>query len=68
MRSRTAAIATCVIAAASFATLAGLLVQGRIQAFDQYLLGLFYPVSELDRWDKSNLVVCRPSRPSSLTE
>lgn len=26
---------------------------------------VLYPVAELDRWDKSNLVVCRPSR--SLT-
>ncbi|CAN7148690.1 helix-turn-helix domain-containing protein [Bosea sp. LjRoot90] len=23
---------------------------------------VLYPVSELDRWDKSNLVICRPSR------
>ena len=26
------------------------------------------PVSELDRWDKSNLVICRPSRSLSLEE
>ncbi len=29
---------------------------------------VLYPVSELDRWDKSNLVVCRPSRSLSLAE
>jgi hypothetical protein len=29
---------------------------------------VLYPVSELDRWDKSNLVVCRPSRSFSLEE
>lgn len=29
---------------------------------------VLYPVSELDRWDKSNLVVCRPSRSLSLEE
>jgi hypothetical protein len=29
---------------------------------------VLYPVSELDRWEKSNLVVCRPSRPLSLEE
>ena len=23
---------------------------------------VLYPVTELERWDKSNLVVCRPSR------
>jgi hypothetical protein len=29
---------------------------------------VLYPVSELDRWDKSNLVVCRPYRSLSLEE
>lgn len=29
---------------------------------------VLYPVSELDRWDESNLVVCRPSRSLSLGE
>ncbi|RXT57705.1 DNA-binding protein [Bosea sp. Tri-44] len=29
---------------------------------------VLYPVSELDRWDKSNLVTCRPSRSLSLAE
>ncbi|SEG15609.1 helix-turn-helix transcriptional regulator [Bosea lathyri] len=29
---------------------------------------VLYPVSELDRWDKSNLVICRPSRSLSLEE
>ena len=29
---------------------------------------VLYPVSELDRWDKFNLVVCRPSRFLSLEE
>lgn len=29
---------------------------------------VLYPVSELDRWDKSNLVVCRSSRSLSLEE
>lgn len=29
---------------------------------------VLYPVSELDRWDKSNLVVCRPSRSLPLEE
>ena len=29
---------------------------------------VLYPVSELDRWDKSNRVVCRPSRSLSLEE
>ncbi|WP_332693783.1 helix-turn-helix transcriptional regulator [Bosea sp. (in: a-proteobacteria)] len=29
---------------------------------------VLYPVSELDRWDKSNLVICRPSRSLPLEE
>ncbi|MCU4161813.1 helix-turn-helix domain-containing protein [Acidiphilium sp. AL] len=29
---------------------------------------ILYPVSELDRWDKFNLVVCRPFRSLSLEE
>ncbi|MEO5759821.1 MAG: helix-turn-helix domain-containing protein [Mesorhizobium sp.] len=29
---------------------------------------VLYPVSELDRWDKSNLVVCRSPRSLSLEE
>ena len=29
---------------------------------------VLYPVDELDRWDKSNLVVCRRSRSLSLEE
>ncbi|RXT57122.1 DNA-binding protein [Bosea sp. Tri-44] len=29
---------------------------------------VLYPVSKLDRWDKSNLVVCRPSRSLSLED
>ncbi len=29
---------------------------------------VLYPVSELNRWDKSNLVICRPSRSLSLEE
>jgi hypothetical protein len=29
---------------------------------------VLYPASELDRWDKSNLVVCRGSRSLSLEE
>jgi hypothetical protein len=29
---------------------------------------VLYPVSELDRWDKSNLVACGPSRSLSLEE
>ena len=29
---------------------------------------VLYPVSELDRWEKSNLVVCRPSRSLSQEE
>jgi hypothetical protein len=29
---------------------------------------ILYPVSELDRWDKFNLVMCRPSRSLSLEE
>ena len=29
---------------------------------------VLYPITELDRWDKSNLVVCRPSRSLSLEE
>jgi hypothetical protein len=29
---------------------------------------IIYPVSELDRWDKSTLVICRPSRSLPLEE
>jgi hypothetical protein len=29
---------------------------------------VLYPASKLDRWDKFNLVVCRPSRSLSLEE
>jgi phosphatidylserine decarboxylase len=29
---------------------------------------VLYSVSELDRWDKFNLVICRPSRSLSLEE
>jgi Helix-turn-helix domain len=29
---------------------------------------ILYPLEELDRWDRRNLVVCRPSRSFSLEE
>lgn len=29
---------------------------------------VLYPVGELDRWDKFNFVICRPSRSLSLEE
>jgi hypothetical protein len=29
---------------------------------------VLYPLEELDRWDRRNLVVCRPSRSLSLEE
>jgi hypothetical protein len=29
---------------------------------------ILYPLEELDRWDRRNLVVCRPSRSLTLEE
>jgi len=29
---------------------------------------VLYPVKELDAWDQKNIVICRASRPSRMTE
>jgi hypothetical protein len=29
---------------------------------------ILYPLEDVDRWDRRNLVVCRPSRPLPLEE